>query len=235
MEMNQFAIIYYIYDSIQNTWKTDYISDPLHISNSIEKAGDIVLKNTNNVRITSAYTKLKNDGNEYVFPIVAGSPLGNRCFKLIDISALYDQESCILHFSIGMNNGLFVITAHNQYYDFTYKITAIVDSDAIDFYRYNGCIYIVFTKGDSEKLYIQEFSQSINSNLEQISEEQMNAIVQDGSKLNVSGLYGFGDDRAVYNKYVGLQYFDTILNKPIYWNGTSWIDPTENISWAVIE
>lgn len=34
---------------------------------------------------------------------------------------------------------------------------------------------------------------------------------------------------------VGHRYFDTTLNKPVWWNGTSWIDPTENISWALIE
>ena len=37
------------------------------------------------------------------------------------------------------------------------------------------------------------------------------------------------------NLYIGYTYFDTTLNKPVYWNGTSWIDPTENISWATIE
>lgn len=33
----------------------------------------------------------------------------------------------------------------------------------------------------------------------------------------------------------GFQYFDTTLNKPIWWNGTQWVDATENISWATIE
>lgn len=33
----------------------------------------------------------------------------------------------------------------------------------------------------------------------------------------------------------GFGYFDTTLNKQVFWNGTSWIDPTENISWATIE
>lgn len=26
------------------------------------------------------------------------------------------------------------------------------------------------------------------------------------------------------NKFIGMQYFDTTLNKPIWWNGTNWID-----------
>lgn len=32
----------------------------------------------------------------------------------------------------------------------------------------------------------------------------------------------------------GFQYFDTSLNKPIWWNGTRWIDPSRN-TWALIE
>lgn len=35
--------------------------------------------------------------------------------------------------------------------------------------------------------------------------------------------------------YPGFTYFDTDLNRPVYWNGTKWIDPTESIGWATIE
>lgn len=37
------------------------------------------------------------------------------------------------------------------------------------------------------------------------------------------------------SQHKGYQYFNTSTNKVNYWNGTSWIDPTENISWATIE
>lgn len=52
----------------------------------------------------------------------------------------------------------------------------------------------------------------------------------------ISNLPSIGDTQnRPQNAIQGFQYFDTILNKPVYWNGTSWIEPTENISWATIE
>lgn len=37
------------------------------------------------------------------------------------------------------------------------------------------------------------------------------------------------------NPESGFEYYDTDINKPVYWNGTEWIDPTQSIEWAVIE
>lgn len=35
---------------------------------------------------------------------------------------------------------------------------------------------------------------------------------------------------------IGFPYFDTTLNRPVYWNGTKWVDPAEDsIKWRTIE
>lgn len=35
-----------------------------------------------------------------------------------------------------------------------------------------------------------------------------------------------GSVRPTQNLYVGYEFFDTVLLKPIYWNGSAWIDAT---------
>ena len=39
-------------------------------------------------------------------------------------------------------------------------------------------------------------------------------------------LRGASTDRPSSNKYIGLTYFDTTLGKPIYWDGSNWVDAT---------
>lgn len=38
--------------------------------------------------------------------------------------------------------------------------------------------------------------------------------------------YGSTEDRPTLNLIKGFEYFDTTLNKPIWWNGTKWVDAT---------
>lgn len=45
--------------------------------------------------------------------------------------------------------------------------------------------------------------------------------------------FGNSTSRPTLNENnIGFQYFDTTLNKPIWWNGTKWADST---GWALIE
>jgi|APCry1669189241_1035207.scaffolds.fasta_scaffold09089_2 hypothetical protein len=41
--------------------------------------------------------------------------------------------------------------------------------------------------------------------------------------LNASTSSGSTDNRPSKNLYVGQPYFDTDLNKPVYWNGSTWV------------
>lgn len=60
---------------------------------------------------------------------------------------------------------------------------------------------------------------------------------KNGIKPFIEQSYGDSDSRPVFinGRNKGFQYFDTTLNKAIWWNGYKWIDPTENISWALVE
>ena len=42
-------------------------------------------------------------------------------------------------------------------------------------------------------------------------------------RLNASSLSGPTSARPTTGLYVGMSYFDTTLNKPVYWNGSTWI------------
>ena len=42
-------------------------------------------------------------------------------------------------------------------------------------------------------------------------------------RLNASSLSGPTSARPTANLYIGQAYFDTTLNKPVYWNGSTWI------------
>ena len=54
--------------------------------------------------------------------------------------------------------------------------------------------------------------------------------------INLKGIYshnnkhvGTTDERPVSGILTGFQYFDTTLGKPIYYNGTNWVDATGTI------
>lgn len=95
------------------------------------------------------------------------------------------------------------------------------DYQAITQYdRYFGCNLINCT---TEEVYIGTLHDLKNQKIYRYS-----------SPFLVSSDYGETLKRPD-NVNQGFQYFDTDLNKPVYWNGTEWVDPTESIEWAVIE
>lgn len=61
---------------------------------------------------------------------------------------------------------------------------------------------------------------------------------KDGTEFELTWLlqniFGTSSNRPT-SPSAGSFYYDNTIKKPIWWNGTSWIDPTENISWALIE
>lgn len=54
------------------------------------------------------------------------------------------------------------------------------------------------------------------------------AQVDNFTQASVVPLYGITADRPVENLQaplpIGLYYFDTTINRPIFWNGTNWIN-----------
>lgn len=55
----------------------------------------------------------------------------------------------------------------------------------------------------------------------------------DGNPYNI--LSSGSTSQRPTNRRPGFAYYDTSIGKYIFWNGSQWIDPTENISWATIE
>lgn len=62
------------------------------------------------------------------------------------------------------------------------------------------------------------------------------AIIAPEISKTYSELYGGSTDRPNLSNYaIGKSYFDTSLNRNIWWNGTKWVDPAaEAVSWKII-
>lgn len=86
--------------------------------------------------------------------------------------------------------------------------------------------------------------------INQVFAKNLNQVViprfNRGSRYN--DVYGFtasalsGTERpTLYNTDTGKMFYDTVINKPIYWNGTAWVDAdgnnpdVEQSNWALIE
>ena len=85
----------------------------------------------------------------------------------------------------------------------------------------NGYIYAGTVKGTTSKL----------DDITQITNEFVNSgtaqLVCVGKCAIIARLSGTTTNRpSLENKYNDFQYFDTTLGKPIWWNGTKWVDAT---------
>lgn len=74
--------------------------------------------------------------------------------------------------------------------------------------------------GDNKKCYFGVVSDNFVINEDNI--KQLDYVLQDTKEFVKS----FSTDNRPTNVLVGFQYFDTTINKPIFWDGSKWIDAT---------
>lgn len=119
------------------------------------------------------------------------------------------------------HNGVFTSYTYDANTGYTYQLPAAytgntrilyVDTISNVIYRYDGSQYV--------KLY--------NFNTDSTPTSGSSNFVTSGGVYNALYKSGTTAQRPTTNLVVGMQYFDTTLGQPIWWNGTAWVDALGN-------
>lgn len=107
--------------------------------------------------------------------------------------------------------------------ELNYTINSVVPEDAKQITLFHG--YFYSTDSDYSSYFDYTVAPHAKSLYICYYDHDSNTVKRyDGNDWNVP-LAGFTADRPA-NVKVGTQYFDTTLNKPIWWTGTKWVDAT---------
>lgn len=118
-------------------------------------------------------------------------------------------------------NGVFTSYTYDANTGYAYQLPAAytgdtrilyVDTVSNVIYRYNGSQYV--------KLY--------NFNTDSTPTSGSSNFITSGGVYNALYKSGTTAQRPTTNLVVGMQYFDTTLGQPIWWNGTAWVDALGN-------
>lgn len=119
------------------------------------------------------------------------------------------------------HNGVFTSYTYDANTGYTYQLPAAytgdtrilyVDTISNVIYRYDGSQYV--------KLY--------NFNTDSTPTSGSSNFVTSGGVYNALYKSGTTTQRPTTNLVIGMQYFDTTLGQPIWWNGTAWVDALGN-------
>lgn len=118
-------------------------------------------------------------------------------------------------------NGVFTSYTYDANTGYAYQLPAAytgdtrilyVDTISNVIYRYNGSQYV--------KLY--------DFNTDSTPTSGSSNFITSGGVYNALYKSGTTAQRPTTNLVVGMQYFDTTLGQPIWWNGTAWVDALGN-------
>lgn len=119
------------------------------------------------------------------------------------------------------HNGVFTSYTYDANTGYAYQIPAAytgdtrilyVDTISNVIYRYDGSQYV--------KLY--------NFNTDSTPTSGSSNFITSGGVYNALYKSGTTAQRPTTNLVIGMQYFDTTLGQPIWWNGTAWVDALGN-------
>lgn len=215
--------------------------DEIKINNIFYK--NITNENYNNIDYLLTIDNLNNirkiDKRE-----IRQSTLNNNCYvagnlqsgQVIKVTASgnYTATTSFCNLSTYSSSIFFVVNTfnNNNYLEVYFNIIScnnINDINNLNIYKYNNDIYIAYNGGNSTNINV--FS---NHNIDLIGVNTFTTdILPTAQKIEISynkieKTFGSTSSRPSNNLYKGFQHFDTTLNKPIWWNGTEWVDSEGN-------
>lgn len=228
-----------------NNIDVEFITEEYDSSGKDEiKINNVFYKNITNKDYNNIECLLAIDGLNNIRKIDKGairqSTLNNNCYvarnlqsgNVIKVTASenYTATTSFCNLSTLSSSIFFVVNTFNNnnnlyvYFNII-SCTNINDINNLSVYKYNNDIYIAYNGGNSTNINV--FS---NHKIDLITVDTFNTdILPEAQKIEISynkieKTFGSTSSRPINNLYKGFQYFDTTLNKPVWWNGTKWVN-----------
>lgn len=142
---------------------------------------------------------------------------GNTNIYICDTPSSYTRVESIVF----INNSTYRLQIFNNGTSNIIDISNDISDKSLSFFQKENKIYCHANFGENTFFNIMILSNNV-SDLD--NEVEYNSEVT----LPVSYHSGTTQQRPNSNIYIGFQYFDTTLNKPIWWNNTNWVDKDGN-------
>ena len=222
---------------------------PIFLYNESNSVNKIV-----NTFITEGFVKYRcgNSSGKYIVNdndfniVVLSKESSDVLIKLYDFDQVYNHNSIIFDIETSCN-GIPVIAKVASYYDVdtdTITVTPLIDniSDIKDytdkynvrFYKTEKSLYYrCTTKYLYNNIYIIKYNNALKNITPVISTDSVNSAQEVQSYYSNYAYIrepntGISTSTALNDKNIGFEYFDTTLNKSIWWNGAKWVGSDGN-------
>ena len=183
-----------------------------------------------NIAENPPYFIIKEDSNDYRNKLIISDNL-YRSYDNKKVGGILQAEKLT---NLFFCNNILASSA-NKYYSVNLKVSygnLVIENNNI-----NGRLYLSTPAGVSSKYIITDNSasqielfnnalESGNGSVEFLVDRNSGTIIAN-NKVVSSSKYGTTSGRNDA-PYIGFRYFDTTLNKPLWWDGTKWVDSSGN-------
>lgn len=225
------------YKWINNNQNIEVVMDALPTSGTW-KDGDVVkLSSYYNSQYALMYERINGQWIYRTFNTSTLSIKGsNRLFKILDCSDSYEENKQVSISIVGPYETEYSNSITHIFQGAVYSLSYGEVPNQVNFYKdSDGSIYLHCTATGQSIL----FSIDTTSSIQFIGNIDESSLSSQGytkiQKKSYNKIFNSEDLSANRNNFPGRVVYCEQLDKLLYWNGTSWIDPTENISWATIE